>query len=91
MCESIRFGTAMFFSAVYRSSATVRLQIGPMLRKPVKLGVQFFAQAGLDYVSCSPFRVPVARVAAAQVAAKSDAAPLAARACRPQLPRARRC
>jgi pyruvate,orthophosphate dikinase len=25
-----------------------------------------FAQAGLDYVSCSPFRVPIARLAAAQ-------------------------
>uniref|UniRef100_A0A0A0L532 pyruvate, phosphate dikinase n=2 Tax=Cucumis sativus TaxID=3659 RepID=A0A0A0L532_CUCSA len=30
--------------------------------------VAFFAEAGLDYVSCSPFRVPVARLAAAQVA-----------------------
>jgi pyruvate, orthophosphate dikinase len=28
--------------------------------------IEFFAEAGLDYVSCSPFRVPVARVAAAQ-------------------------
>jgi pyruvate,orthophosphate dikinase len=26
---------------------------------------------GLDYVSCSPFRVPVARLAAAQAALKS--------------------
>jgi pyruvate,orthophosphate dikinase len=25
---------------------------------------------GLDYVSCSPFRVPIARLAAAQVAGK---------------------
>jgi pyruvate,orthophosphate dikinase len=25
-----------------------------------------FYDAGLDYVSCSPFRVPVARLAAAQ-------------------------
>jgi pyruvate,orthophosphate dikinase len=25
-----------------------------------------FRQAGLDYVSCSPFRVPIARLAAAQ-------------------------
>ena len=32
--------------------------------------IDFFAEAGLDYVSCSPFRVPVARVAAAQAAAK---------------------
>jgi pyruvate,orthophosphate dikinase len=31
--------------------------------------VAFFAQLGLDYVSCSPFRVPIARLAAAQVAA----------------------
>ena len=28
--------------------------------------VKFCAEAGLDYVSCSPFRVPVARLAAAQ-------------------------
>ncbi|XP_026661983.2 pyruvate, phosphate dikinase 2 [Phoenix dactylifera] len=31
--------------------------------------VAFFAEVGLDYVSCSPFRVPIARLAAAQVAA----------------------
>jgi pyruvate,orthophosphate dikinase len=30
--------------------------------------VTFFHRAGLDYVSCSPFRVPVARLAAAQAA-----------------------
>ncbi|KAG4942138.1 hypothetical protein JHK85_046784 [Glycine max] len=30
--------------------------------------VAFFAEIGLDYVSCSPFRVPIARLAAAQVA-----------------------
>ena len=30
--------------------------------------IRFFHSAGLDYVSCSPFRVPVARVAAAQAA-----------------------
>nr|CAB3465285.1 unnamed protein product [Digitaria exilis] len=29
--------------------------------------VAFFAKSGLDYVSCSPFRVPIARLAAAQV------------------------
>jgi pyruvate, orthophosphate dikinase len=28
--------------------------------------IAFFLEAGLDYVSCSPFRVPVARLAAAQ-------------------------
>jgi pyruvate, orthophosphate dikinase len=37
--------------------------------------VQFCAKAGLDYVSCSPFRVPVARLAAAQatIAARAGA------------------
>ena len=30
--------------------------------------VVFFHEAGLDYVSCSPFRVPIARLAAAQAA-----------------------
>ncbi len=30
--------------------------------------IAFFHAAGLDYVSCSPFRVPIARVAAAQAA-----------------------
>ncbi|MBB3930612.1 pyruvate,orthophosphate dikinase [Kaistia hirudinis] len=28
--------------------------------------IHFFAESGFDYVSCSPFRVPVARLAAAQ-------------------------
>jgi pyruvate,orthophosphate dikinase len=35
--------------------------------------VAFFHQAGLDYVSCSPFRVPVARLAAAHAALDSAA------------------
>lgn len=33
--------------------------------------VEFYHEAGLDYVSCSPFRVPVARLAAAQAAIKA--------------------
>ncbi len=32
--------------------------------------IEFCQQVGLDYVSCSPFRVPVARLAAAQAALK---------------------
>ena len=32
--------------------------------------VEFCHKVGLDYVSCSPFRVPIARLAAAQVAIK---------------------
>jgi pyruvate,orthophosphate dikinase len=36
--------------------------------------VAFCHQVGLDYVSCSPFRVPIARLAAAQAALGKDAA-----------------
>ena len=32
--------------------------------------IEFYHKVGLDYVSCSPFRVPVARLAAAQAAIK---------------------
>ena len=53
--------------------------VGREARPDLKLGIcgehggdpdsiEFFHMAGLDYVSCSPFRVPIARVAAAQAA-----------------------
>ncbi len=32
--------------------------------------IEFLYQTGLDYVSCSPFRVPIARLAAAQASIK---------------------
>jgi pyruvate, orthophosphate dikinase len=52
---------------------------GTKVRKNLKLGVcgehggdpasvHFWEQIGLDYVSCSPYRVPIARLAAAQAA-----------------------
>jgi pyruvate,orthophosphate dikinase len=52
---------------------------GRAARTAIKLGVcgehggdprsvAFFARVGLDYVSCSPYRVPIARLAAAQAA-----------------------
>jgi pyruvate,orthophosphate dikinase len=34
--------------------------------------IQFCHTVGLDYVSCSPFRVPIARLAAAQAALRSQ-------------------
>ncbi|MGI9180922.1 MAG: pyruvate, phosphate dikinase [Longimicrobiaceae bacterium] len=37
--------------------------------------VAFFHRTGLDYVSCSPFRVPVARLAAAQAVLRERASP----------------
>ena len=50
---------------------------GRATRKSLKLGIcgehggdpasiAFCEEVGLDYVSCSPFRVPIARLAAAQ-------------------------
>ncbi|MFO1183157.1 MAG: pyruvate, phosphate dikinase [Bauldia sp.] len=58
---------------------------GRAARKALKLGIcgehggdpasiHFFDKACLDYVSCSPFRVPVARLAAAQATLARDAA-----------------
>jgi pyruvate,orthophosphate dikinase len=35
--------------------------------------IEFFHHSGIDYVSCSPYRVPVARVAAAQAALRANA------------------
>jgi pyruvate,orthophosphate dikinase len=35
--------------------------------------IAFFAGLGIDYVSCSPYRVPVARLAAAQAVLSLDA------------------
>ncbi len=54
-------------------------ELGRQTRKKIKLGicgehggdpdsVAFCHEIGLDYVSCSPFRVPIARLAAAQAA-----------------------
>jgi pyruvate,orthophosphate dikinase len=36
--------------------------------------IEFCHEVGLDYVSCSPYRVPVARLAAAQAALRDNAA-----------------
>ncbi len=58
---------------------------GRGVRPGVKLGIcgehggdpgsiAFCERAGLDYVSCSPYRVPIARLAAAQAALKSPLA-----------------
>jgi pyruvate,orthophosphate dikinase len=33
--------------------------------------IKFFHEVGLSYVSCSPFRIPIARLAAAQAAINS--------------------
>jgi len=60
------------------------VQSGRKARAKLKLGicgehggdpasVEFCHRTGLDYVSCSPFRVPIARLAAAQAAVRGTA------------------
>ena len=58
------------------------VKLGKQTRPDIKLGIcgehggdpssiDFCQRAGLDYISCSPFRVPIARLAAAQAALKN--------------------
>jgi pyruvate,orthophosphate dikinase len=58
------------------------VELGRATRPDIKLGicgehggdpasVEFCHNIGLNYVSCSPFRVPVARLAAAQAAIRA--------------------
>jgi pyruvate,orthophosphate dikinase len=58
-------------------------ELGRKTRPDIKLGicgehggepssVEFCHQVDLNYVSCSPFRVPIARLAAAQAAVSGD-------------------
>ncbi len=63
---------------------TIAVERGKRTRPKLKLGicgehggdpasVQFCHEIGLDYVSCSPYRVPIARLAAAQAALSREA------------------
>ena len=58
------------------------VELGRQTRPDIKLGicgehggdpvsVEFCHNIGLEYVSCSPFRVPIARLAAAQAAIRN--------------------
>ncbi|HEY3702675.1 MAG TPA: pyruvate, phosphate dikinase, partial [Acidimicrobiales bacterium] len=62
---------------------SIGVQRGRQTRPDLKVGVcgehggdpdsiAVFARAGVDYVSCSPFRVPIARLAAAQAVLAAD-------------------
>ena len=59
----------------------IAVELGKKQRPDIKLGIcgehggepssiEFCHEIGLDYVSCSPFRVPIARLAAAQAVIK---------------------
>ena len=72
MCDTRKFATS-------RTVSLEKTRRGRMTRPDIKLGVcgehggdpssiHFFEKVGLNYVSCSPYRVPVARLAAAQAA-----------------------
>jgi len=61
----------------------IAIERGRKTRPDIKLGicgehggearsVEFFHSIGLDYVSCSPYRLPIARLAAAQAAIKEE-------------------
>jgi pyruvate,orthophosphate dikinase len=63
----------------------IAIERGRKTRPDLKLGVcgehggdprsvEFFHEIGLDYVSCSPYRLPIARLAAAQAAIKEKQA-----------------
>ena len=61
---------------------SIGIDLGRMTSKKLKVGIcgehggdpasiDFCHRAGMDYVSCSPFRVPIARLAAAQAAIRN--------------------
>ena len=60
----------------------IAIELGRKTRPDIHLGicgehggepnsVEFCYEIGLDYVSCSPFRVPIAKLAAAQAVLKN--------------------
>jgi pyruvate,orthophosphate dikinase len=69
----------------------IAVQRGRAARPDIELGicgehggdpvsVAFFEEVGLDYVSCSPLRVPIARLAAAQAVLRAKVAAKAPKA-----------
>ncbi len=61
----------------------IAIERGRSVHKDIKFGncgehggdadsIKFFHQIGIDYVSCSPYRVPIARLAAAQAVLKKQ-------------------
>ena len=61
---------------------TIGIDLGRMTKRKLKVGIcgehggepssiDFCHRAGMNYVSCSPFRVPIARLAAAQAAIRN--------------------
>jgi pyruvate,orthophosphate dikinase len=68
---------------------------GRSVRPHIKLGIcgehggdpasiAFCESVGLDYVSCSPYRVPIARLAAAQASLRAEVARKAGKSAPPE-------
>ena len=79
---------------------SIAVERGRAARPDIELGIcgehggdpgsiRFFHATGLDYVSCSPYRVPIARVAAAQAAIDAKGVTLHARQATGPRPRRR--
>ena len=76
------FGFAVLDQLGVGKLMEMAVKLGRATRKDIKLGicgehggepdsVKFCHHLGLAYVSCSPFRLPIARLAAAQAALKN--------------------
>ena len=74
-----KFLNAYYDTKIFENDPFAKLDqtgVGKLMDMAIKLGkhggdpssVEFCHKIGLDYVSCSPFRVPIARLAAAQAA-----------------------
>ncbi len=72
------------------------VKLGKQTRPDIKLGIcgehggdpssiEFCHNVGLNYVSCSPFRVPVARLAAAQAQIKTQESKSKYKGCKPSV------
>ena len=75
-----KFLDAYYDAKIFENDPFAKLDqngVGKLMEMALKLGKpvrpSLCNQIGLDYVSCSPFRVPIARLAAAQAAIKQAA------------------
>jgi len=73
--DSKRVGRLMKLGTAEGRSARANLKVGICGEHGGDpSSIEICAEAGLNYVSCSPYRVPIARLAAAQAAVKKQAA-----------------
>lgn len=74
-CLTLARGACTFTYSIHESLVLASLHAHGTQRHDYDGGnkqVQFIQEQGLDYTSCSPFRVPIARIAAAQAAIRTQ-------------------